>query len=197
LEERQKKFKSIEGLNSKCYALFIDEINRANISAVFGELITLIEDNKRMGQKDEIWLKLPISGEDFCIPPNLFIIGTMNTADKSIALLDIALRRRFEFIGMYPLYQLDNDSNPWWSGYLKRLNQAIYDHKGKNPDFFIGHALFIDKGEKELSNIYNSKILPLLMEYFQNNSEKVEKVLISAEVTVRRGTILDNFQLFV
>lgn len=194
-DERKKRFGEIAGKADKQYALFIDEINRANISAVFGELITLIEDSKRMGQKSELWVTLPVSGEEFCVPPNLYIVGTMNTADKSISLLDIALRRRFEFQGMYPEYSLENEPNPWWAAPLERLNNEIYNAKSKNPDFFIGHAFFLNKKPEEAATIYNLKIIPLLHEYFQNNTQKVESVLVSAGVKVRRGDIRENFQL--
>jgi 5-methylcytosine-specific restriction protein B len=194
-DARKERFNEISKQPGKQFAILIDEINRANISAVFGELITLIEDNKRMGQESELWLKLPYSGEDFCVPPNLYVLGTMNTADKSIALLDIALRRRFEFKPMYPLYSLPEDVTPWWAEKLEKLNEAIYKAKNSNPDFFIGHAFFIGKAPADLAHIYNRKIIPLLLEYFQNNTQKVETLLTTAGVENRRGTIRENYHL--
>ncbi|WP_428330554.1 McrB family protein [Mucilaginibacter sp.] len=190
IENRIAKFTEAKGKPSKQFALFIDEINRANISAVFGELITLLEEDKRIGGENEIWLELPYSNEKFCVPANLYIIGTMNTADRSIALLDIALRRRFEFKALYPIYM----ESQWWAPLLEALNQAIYSWK-KNPDFFIGHAFFINKPEGEKIGILNSKIIPLLYEYCQSNTEAVKKILLDAGIQISPTTIKENYQI--
>ncbi|MGZ3811871.1 MAG: McrB family protein [Mucilaginibacter sp.] len=187
---RQQTFRQISGIQQKQFALFIDEINRANISAVFGELITLLEDDKRIGGLQEIWLKLPYSNMKFCVPPNLFVVGTMNTADRSIALLDIALRRRFEFQALYPMYS----EGTWWGPILEKLNQSIYMIK-KNPDFFIGHAFFMSREENECARIFNMKVIPLLTEYFQNNTELVRKLLNECGVLLKPTGISENFQL--
>ena len=153
----------------KNFVLIIDEINRANISKVFGELITLLEDDKRLGADNELKITLP-NGEEFGVPPNLFIIGTMNTADKSIALIDIALRRRFEFIGYYPKYDnLKNDE----SALLRRINENIFNAK-KSADYLIGHAYFM-KGQP-IEEVLKNKVIPLLMEYFSGKTEMVEKI---------------------
>ena len=190
VENRIAKFEAAKSNPSKQFALFIDEINRANISAVFGELITLLEDDKRMGADNEIWVELPYSNEKFCVPANLYVIGTMNTADRSIALLDIALRRRFEFKALYPVYT----ETEWWSPILEALNQAIYNWK-KNPDFFIGHAFFINKQAADRTKILNTKIIPLLYEYCQNNAETVKRILSEASVQIKTTTIKENFQI--
>ena len=152
----------------KKFVLIIDEINRANISKVFGELITLLEDDKRLGGTNELQITIPNSEVPFGVPPNLYIIGTMNTADKSIALVDIALRRRFEFIGKYPIYE----------GYdaaelLLKINQAIYDLK-KSADYLIGHAYFINN--QPVKEVLSTKVIPLLMEYFSGKTDIVCKV---------------------
>lgn len=189
-EGRKAKYEVIKTNSEKQFALFIDEINRANISAVFGELITLLEDDKRMGADNEMWVELPYSNERFCVPANLYVIGTMNTADRSIALLDIALRRRFEFKALYPLYT----ETEWWSSILETLNQAIYNWK-KNPDFFIGHAFFINRPEADKIKILNTKIIPLLYEYCQNNAETVKRILSEAGVQIKTSTIKENFQI--
>lgn len=189
-EQRSTKFKGIAGDQQKQFALFIDEINRANISAVFGELITLLEDDKRMGMDQEIWVELPYSNMKFCVPPNLFIIGTMNTADRSIALLDIALRRRFEFKSLYPIY----DSDQWWGPLLEKINESIYQIK-KNPDLFIGHAFFMGRPESDKIKIINTKIIPLLTEYFQSNLDTVRKLLTTCNISLRATGITENFQV--
>lgn len=160
------------------YVLIIDEINRANIASVFGELITLLEEDKRLGGKDHFEVTLP-SGEPFSVPPNLFILGTMNTADKSIALVDVALRRRFQFIPFYP--NAAKVKNQVYKNILTKLNAAIIAKKKKGYDIQIGHAYFMDiKDDDQLSKSMNQKVIPLLMEYFLNDSETVFEILMAA-----------------
>ena len=191
VENRKQRFGTALADPTKHFALFIDEINRANISAVFGELITLLEDDKRAGGDNEMWVTLPTSNDRFCVPGNLFVIGTMNTADRSIALLDIALRRRFHFEGLYPEYP---DNGVWWSDLLKDLNEAIYKVK-KNADLFIGHAFFIKKREDERATILNKKIIPLLNEYCQNNQSQVQTILKGANIEFDEPALSNNYQL--
>ncbi|PKV51896.1 dynein-related subfamily AAA family protein [Aquimarina sp. MAR_2010_214] len=164
------------------YVIIIDEINRANISRVFGELITLIEKDKRSGGDIPLSATLP-SGEKFIVPSNLYIIGTMNTADKSIALLDIALRRRFEFVPMYPKVEIIIDGNNIVNDaeILQKLNNEIVSKKGH--DFTIGHSYFMGK-EYVLKNTVDNKVIPLLLEYFMNDFGEVEKILKKAGLTV-------------
>lgn len=158
------------------YVIIIDEINRANISKVFGELITLMEDDKRWGEINQLSVTLP-SGQEFAIPNNLYIIGTMNSADKSISLIDTALRRRFEFVEVTPNYDVISDE------ILKKVLIAINDGLVKeldSTDLLIGHAYFIGKTEADLCNIMNRNIIPLLYEYFFDNSKKVKKLIEDA-----------------
>jgi hypothetical protein len=169
------------------YVMVIDEINRGNISRIFGELITLIEDDKRLGELNETAVTLP-SKETFIVPPNLFIIGTMNTADRSIANIDIALRRRFDFVPMYTDYSLIPD----FEHILKPINKAIYEKK-RSGDYMIGHAFFINKTKEDLRNIVNKKLIPLLNEYFYLNSSEVTDILSKGGIRVREN--LDTFQL--
>jgi 5-methylcytosine-specific restriction protein B len=178
--------------NLKKFVLIIDEINRANISRVFGELITVVEEDKRWGNAHEMEVMLP-SEDKLVIPNNLYILGTMNTADKSISLMDIALRRRFNFIGVFPTY--DEQIIPVWaSDILRRLNEKIYKFK-KSPDFFIGHAFFINKPYTELNSVFDQKIIPLLIEYFQNNITTVTEILDAVGLTYDPPTIENNYQI--
>lgn len=174
---------------SKNYVFIIDEINRGNVSKVFGELITLIEEEKRLGEKEGMTIKLPYSRSEFGVPSNLHILGTMNTADRSIALIDTALRRRFKFIEMMPqpniLTDLENkeltikDTDINVVNLLTMMNKRIellYDR-----EHTIGHAYLIelikDNSLDNLANIFRHKIFPLLQEYFFDNCEKIRLVL--------------------
>lgn len=170
------------------YVLIIDEINRGNIANIFGELITLIEDSKRAGEKEAISVKLPYSKETFSVPNNLYIIGTMNTADRSVEALDSALRRRFVFEEMMPCPDLLKDVK------VKNLDISLKDlletingriEVLKDREHQIGHSYFMGfvKGEaceieaEKLLAVFKNNIIPLLQEYFYGDYEKILLVL--------------------
>ena len=155
--------------------LCIDEINRANVSAVFGDLISLIETSKRLGAgENEMTAILPYSKKKFGVPANLLIVGTMNTADRSIQLLDSALRRRFEFIELLP--KLDMVHYAPAKEILRSINLNICAIL--NKDHQIGHSYFIGvKNDKDIVRIMMTQVIPLLEEYFYNNTEKIKVVL--------------------
>ena len=166
--------------NEKRYVLIIDEINRGNVSQVFGELITLIEEDKRFGKKERLSAKLPYSRSRFFVPPNMYIVGTMNTADRSVEALDTALRRRFSFIEMVPLYDLEGMGNVIAgisvSDLLETINGRI--EKLIDRDHRIGHSYFLGiESADDLMNVFKYKIIPLLQEYFYGNYEKMGLVL--------------------
>jgi len=170
--------------NDKKYVFIIDEINRGNISKIFGELITLIEDSKRDGEKEAMSVTLPYSKEEFSVPNNVYILGTMNTADRSIALMDTALRRRFEFIEMMPNEKLLTGiviDGIEVKEMVEKMNQRIevlYDR-----EHTLGHAFFMPLTNEEkatinnLASIFKNKIIPLLQEYFYEDYEKIMLVL--------------------
>ena len=162
------------------FVLILDEINRGNIARIFGELITLLERSRRIGGDDETWVTLPYSGDEFGVPENLYLIGTMNTADRSIALLDTALRRRFEFVEMMP-YSDHPEIGTNIDGVdlrqlLKVMNRRIRFLRDREHQ--IGHTYFLGVQDLEgLRRVFQKQVLPLLQEYFYDDWAKIRAVL--------------------
>lgn len=187
--------------NNKPYVFIIDEINRGNISKIFGELITLIEPTKRLGEEEATTAILPYTGDEFGVPNNIYFLGTMNTADRSIAQMDTALRRRFQFIEMMPdenvLTKLNIQEIEGINiqKVLKTINERIeylYDR-----EHTIGHAYFIslanDPTIDKLAEIFLNAMIPLLQEYFYEDYSKIQLVLgDNAKVDASFKFILDT-----
>ncbi|MBF0518708.1 MAG: AAA family ATPase [Nitrospirae bacterium] len=193
-----------EDYNDKQYVLIIDEINRGNVSQIFGELITLVEEDKRLGADEGLEVTLPYSNEKFGVPPNLHIIGTMNTADRSVEALDVALRRRFSFVEMPPKPELiakegklkkdkgvlDGINLPL---VLTTINKRI--EKLLDKDHQIGHSYFLSVSTLEdLKATFQNKIIPLLQEYFFGDYGKIGLILGKGFFTEPGNMIsTDNF----
>ena len=190
-----------EAIEPKNHVLIIDEINRGNVSAIFGELITLLEEDKRKGNPEHIEAKLPYSGDNFSVPNNVYIIGTMNTADRSVEALDTALRRRFSFVEMQPDPEILSDEkyekykDVDLSKLLETINQRIEVLIDK--DHQIGHSYFIGIQDLEdLRRTFKDKIIPLLEEYFYGDFGKIGLVLGGAfiEPVENKTTFPKNFE---
>ncbi|ANW96015.1 hypothetical protein AXE80_06845 [Wenyingzhuangia fucanilytica] len=183
---------------NKNYVLIIDEINRGNVSAIFGELITLLEPSKRLGNKEALTVTLPYSKETFGVPNNLHIIGTMNTADRSVEALDTALRRRFVFEEMMPNTILLKDKmieDINLSELLEKINKRV--EALINRDHTIGHSYFINVTSiEELKTTFKDCIIPLLQEYFYGDDGKIGLVLGDGFVKIVENddTIFSSFE---
>lgn len=214
IDELKKQNIEIDGLTTSevtvvqnhNYVLVMDEINRGNISKIFGELITLIEDDKRAGKPDARELTLPYSKEPFTVPSNLYLIGTMNTADKSLTQLDLALRRRFEFKEIGPDIKILEDMEASQHDVdiplmLKKMNQRIQYLKGK--DYQIGHSYFMslcsemdqEKYLQTLQRIFENKIIPLLQEYFFSNLKHIGLVLNDNSIDANERKIINDLDV--
>lgn len=162
--------------------IIIDEINRGDVSKVFGELITLVEKDKRLGCKNELTCKLPVTRDEFGVPSNLYIIGTMNTADRSLVQIDTALRRRFVFEAMWPDFGLDEIKHYEKEiNFIQRLNRKIMDEDALGPDKMIGHSFIfelIDMGGGEAKDKWLCEIiLPLIYEYSGGSKDLFNRLI--------------------
>ena len=192
----KEKNKDIDYEEPKPYVLIIDEINRGNVSAIFGELITLLEEDKRKGNPEHTEAVLPYSGDNFSVPNNVYIIGTMNTADRSVEALDTALRRRFSFVEMQPKPDiLSKVEGVELKKLLKTINQRIEVLIDK--DHQIGHSYFIGiQNIVDLQRTFKAKIIPLLEEYFYGDFGKIGLVLGGAFIKLAENQVAfpENFE---
>jgi 5-methylcytosine-specific restriction protein B len=185
------------------YLLLIDEINRGNVPRIFGELITLLEADKR-----GVSVTLPQSGEAFSVPPNLHVIGTMNTADRSIHLLDVALRRRFAFVALLPEPDLLANSSIGPLNleiFLTELNRRVIERAGRERQ--LGHAVLMGPGGTAITDptvfasAFRYEILPLLQEYLYEDYRDLASVLgseiIDAEAQTSRWEVIDDPEALV
>ena len=196
--EEKSTIKKATGQN---FVLIIDEINRGNVSQIFGELITLIEDDKRLGNPEAIQVQLPYSKDWFGVPPNVYIIGTMNTADRSVEALDTALRRRFSFTEMPPKSELIKTEGKTENGIvngidlsalLETINKRI--EKLLDKDHMIGHSYFLSvKDLKDLKSAFQNKIVPLMQEYFFGDYGKIGLVIGSMFFDIKDNQVDEDF----
>ncbi len=181
--------------NNDKYVLIIDEINRGNVSQIFGELITLIEESKRLGKEEELEIILPYSKKKFGVPSNIYIVGTMNTADRSVEALDTALRRRFSFVEMMPNEKIVDSLNFSDTydrkGIMQKINQRIEVLLDRN--YTLGHSYFI---KEDFKNSFENEIIPLLQEYFYNDYGKIGLVLGKGFVREKAITAKNDKSIF-
>lgn len=177
--------------NNQPHILIIDEINRGNISKIFGELITLLEKDKRIGEENEITVTLPYSQETFGVPSNLFIIGTMNTADRSIGHIDYAIRRRFAFLSLKSDRNVISSYDRYDNG-VRAKAESLFDKikdfisKNINPDLdeddlMIGHSYFLCKSADDLKMRLEFEIIPLIEEYEKDGIIMLDKKSMKKE----------------
>lgn len=178
-ENYNNDFATAKRVEKQNFYIVIDEINRGNISKIFGELITLIEEDKR----DKYSVTLPYSKESFSVPSNLYIIATMNSTDKSIATIDIALRRRFTFLKMKPNLTLVKNQDA--KKFMKELN--IYIEEKLGEDYKLGHSYFMNiQNNDDLEFVKEYKIKPLLEEYFYSENKNANEILQEVEKSIKK-----------
>ncbi|RXG27536.1 McrB family protein [Leeuwenhoekiella palythoae] len=195
------KKENFKGKTGEPYVLIIDEINRGNVSQIFGELITLIEEDKRLGNPEAIQVQLPYSKDWFGVPPNVHIIGTMNTADRSVEALDTALRRRFSFTEMPPKPELINTEGRAENGILNGIELSVLletinkrIEKLLDKDHMIGHSYLLSvEGLKGLKSVFQNKIVPLLQEYFFGDYGKIGLVIGSEFFDIKDNQVDEDF----